>query len=88
MTNKINLVINLSILALLIYLANGLNTLRTDFSILTQSLDKVTTTKTLAKDNDSQRLENLAKDNDSQRLENLVKEILIQKIEEAKSAKN
>ena len=76
MTNKINLVINLSILALLIYLANGLNTLRTDFSILTQSLDKVTTTKTLAKDNDSQRLENL------------VKEILIQKIEEAKSAKN
>ena len=76
MTNKINLVINLSILALLIYLANGLNTLRSDFSILTQSLDKVTTSKTLAKDNDSQRLENL------------VKEILIQKIEEAKSAKN
>jgi hypothetical protein len=76
MTNKINLVINLSILALLIYLANGLNTLRTDFSILTQSLDKVTTTKTLAKDNDSQRLENL------------VKEILIQKIEEAKIAEN
>ena len=76
MTNKINLVINLSILALLIYLANGLNTLRTDFSILTQSLDKVTTPKTLAKDNDSQRLENL------------VKEILIQKIEEAKIAEN
>ena len=76
MTNKINLVINLSILALLIYLANGLNTLRTDFSILTQSLDKVTTSKTLAKDNDSQRLENL------------VKEILIQKIEEAKIAEN
>ena len=70
------MVINLSILALLIYLANGLNTLRTDFSILTQSLDKVTTTKTLAKDNDSQRLENL------------VKEILIQKIEEAKIAEN
>jgi hypothetical protein len=76
MTNKINLVINLSILALLIYLANGLNNLRNDFSILTQSLDKVTTTKTLAKDNDSQRLENL------------VKEILIQKIEEAKIAEN
>ena len=76
MTNKINLVINLSILALLIYLANGLNTLRTDFSILTQSLDKVTTPKTLAKDNESQRLENL------------VKEILIQKIEEAKIAEN
>ena len=76
MTNKINLVINLSILALLIYLANGLNTLRTDFSILTQSLDKVTISKTLAKDNDSQRLENL------------VKEILIQKIEEAKIAEN
>jgi len=75
-TNKINLVINLSILALLIYLANGLNTLRSDFSILTQSLDKVTTSKTLAKDNDSQRLENL------------VKEILIQKIEEAKIAEN
>ena len=76
MTNKINLVINLSILALLIYLANGLNNLRNDFSILTQSLDKVTTSKTLAKDNDSQRLENL------------VKEILIQKIEEAKIAEN
>ena len=76
MTNKINLVINLSILALLIYLDNGLNNLRNDFSILTQSLDKVTTTKTLAKDNDSQRLENL------------VKEILIQKIEEAKIAEN
>ena len=76
MTNKINLVINLSILALLIYLASSLNNLRNDFSILTQSLDKVTTSKTLAKDNDSQRLENL------------VKEILIQKIEEAKSAKN
>ena len=76
MTNKINLVINLSILALLIYLANGLNNLRNDFLILTQSLDKVTTTKTLAKDNDSQRLENL------------VKEILIQKIEEAKIAEN
>jgi hypothetical protein len=76
MTNKINLVINLSILALLIYLANGLNTLRTDFSILTQSLDKVTISKTLAKDNGSQRLENL------------VKEILIQKIEEAKIAEN
>jgi hypothetical protein len=53
-----------------------LNNLRNDFSILTQSLDKVTTTKTLAKDNDSQRLENL------------VKEILIQKIEEAKIAEN
>tara|TARA_B100001248_G_scaffold243262_1_gene211383 strand:+ start:495 stop:725 length:231 start_codon:yes stop_codon:yes gene_type:complete len=76
MTNKINLVINLSILALLIYLASSLNNLRNDFSILTQSLDKVTTSKTLAKDNDDQRLENL------------VKEILIQKIEEAKSAKN
>ena len=76
MTNKINLVINLSILALLIYLANGLNALKTDFSILTQSLDKVTTSKTLAKNNDSQRLENL------------VKEILIQKIEEAKIAEN
>ena len=76
MTNKINLVINLSILALLIYLASSLNNLRNDFSILTQSLDKVTTSKTLAKDNDSQRLENL------------VKEILIQKIEEAKIAEN
>ena len=76
MTNKINLVINLSILALLIYLANGLNALKTDFSILTQSLDKVTTSKTLAKNNDSQRLENL------------IKEILIQKIEEAKIAEN
>jgi hypothetical protein len=76
MTNKINLVINLSILALLIYLASSLNNLRNDFSILTQSLDKVTTSKTLAKNNDSQRLENL------------VKEILIQKIEEAKIAEN
>ena len=59
MTNKINLVINLSILALLIYLANGLNTLRHDFGILTQSLDKVTTTKTTLETSDNQQIEKL-----------------------------
>jgi hypothetical protein len=61
MTNKINLVINLSILALLIYLAIGVNTLRHDFGILTQSLDKVTTTKTTLKTSDNQQLEQLIK---------------------------
>ena len=59
MTNKINLVINLSILALLIYLAIGLNTLRLDFGILTQSLDKVTTTKTTFETSDNQQIEKL-----------------------------
>ena len=59
MTNKINLVINLSILALLIYLAIGLNTLRHDFGILTQSLDKVTTTKTTFETSDNQQIEKL-----------------------------
>ena len=59
MTNKINLVINLSILALLIYLANGLNTLRHDFGILTQSLDKVTTTKTTLETSNNQQIEKL-----------------------------
>jgi hypothetical protein len=61
MTNKINLVINLSILALLIYLAIGVNTLRHDFGILTQSLDKVTNTKTTLKTSDNQQLEQLIK---------------------------
>ena len=61
MTNKINLVINLSLLALLIYLAIGVNTLRHDFGILTQSLDKVTTTKTTLKTSDNQQLEQLIK---------------------------
>ena len=75
MTNKINLVINLSILALLIYLANGLNTLRHDFGILTQSLDKVTTTKT--------KLET----SNNQQIEELVQTILIKKLIE-ENAKN
>ena len=61
MTNKINLVINLSILALLIYLAIGLKNLKHDFGILTQSLDKVTTTKTTLKTSDNQQLEQLIK---------------------------
>ena len=61
MTNKINLVINLSILALLIYLAIGLNNLRHDFGILTQSLDKVTTTKTTLETSDNQQIEKLIK---------------------------
>ena len=61
MTNKINLVINLSILALLIYLAIGLNNLRHDFNILTQSLDKVTTTKTTLETSDNQQIEKLIK---------------------------
>ena len=59
MTNKINLVINLSILALLIYLAIGVNTLRHDFGILTQSLDKVTTTKTTLETSNNQQIEKL-----------------------------
>ena len=61
MTNKINLVINLSILALLIYLAIGLKNLRHDFGILTQSLDKVTTTKTTLETSDNQQIEKLIK---------------------------
>ena len=61
MTNKINLVINLSILALLIYLAIGLNNLRHDFGILTQSLEKVTTTKTTFETSDNQQIEKLIK---------------------------
>ena len=61
MTNKIKLVINLSILALLIYLAIGLNNLRHDFDILTQSLDKVTTTKTTLETSDNQQIEKLIK---------------------------
>ena len=61
MTNKIKLVINLSILALLIYLAIGLNNLRHDFGILTQSLDKVTTTKTTLETSDNQQIEKLIK---------------------------
>ena len=40
-TDKINMIINFSILALLIYLAVGLNALRRDFEILTQSIHKV-----------------------------------------------
>jgi len=59
MTNKINLVINLSILALLIYLANGLITLIHDFGILTQSLNKVTTTKTTLETSNNQQIEKL-----------------------------
>ena len=61
MTNKINLVINLSILVLLIYLTIGLNNLRHDFGILTQSLDKVTTTKTTLETSDNQQIEKLIK---------------------------
>lgn len=41
--DKINVVINLSILALLIYLAIGMKDLRQDFGILTQSIHKVMT---------------------------------------------
>ena len=41
--DKINVVINLSILALLIYLAVGMKDLRQDFGILTQSIHKVMT---------------------------------------------
>ena len=40
-TDKINMIINFSILALLIYLAVGLKDLRRDFGILTQSIHKV-----------------------------------------------
>ena len=40
-TDKINMIINFSILALLIYLAVGLKELRRDFGILTQSIHKV-----------------------------------------------
>ena len=40
-TDKINMIINFSILALLIYLAVGLKDLRRDFKILTQSIHKV-----------------------------------------------
>jgi len=75
MTNKINLVINLSILALLIYLAIGLKNLKHDFGILTQSLDKVTTTKT--------KLET----SNNQQIEKLVQTILIKKLIE-ENAKN
>ena len=73
MTNKIKLVINLSILALLIYLAIGLNNLRHDFGILTQSLDKVTTTKTTLETSDNQQIEKL------------IKTLLINKLNEVES---
>ena len=73
MTNKIKLVINLSILALLIYLAIGLNNLRHDFNILTQSLDKVTTTKTTLETSDNQQIEKL------------IKTLLINKLNEVES---
>ena len=51
----------MSILALLIYLAIGLNNLRHDFGILTQSLEKVTTTKTTFETSDNQQIEKLIK---------------------------
>ena len=73
MTNKIKLVINLSILALLIYLVIGLNNLRHDFGILTQSLDKVTTTKTTLETSDNQQIEKL------------IKTLLINKLNEVES---
>tara|TARA_B100000941_G_C28314374_1_gene453212 strand:- start:78 stop:311 length:234 start_codon:yes stop_codon:yes gene_type:complete len=73
MTNKINLVINLSILVLLIYLTIGLNNLRHDFGILTQSLDKVTTTKTTLETSDNQQIEKL------------IKTLLINKLNEVES---